>query len=99
MGYAHKSSDGLSDVTVVDTGQALECRECHLHGEYEPEFYTDVSNFFEHLDQHQMAGDQVPWYTRPRIYRDWSNGEFASWDHTRVEQMLPYAQQFGQEGG
>jgi len=107
VSYARKTSgdgDGPpSDVYIINNGSSLECVNCCLVGEYEPTFFVDLALFFRHLDEHTRAGDKIPWYTRPTVYRDWSDGAFSHWDQTRVEDMLPYARAFtygqsGQEG-
>lgn len=88
MSYARIG--GGSDVYVIARGTGIECVGCLLHGEYQPEVFTDLAQVFQHLDEHEAKGEKVPDYTRPALYRDWSNGLFTGWDTTKVEAMLPY---------
>lgn len=88
MSYCRFGWDN-SDVYIFQHVQAgLECCGCHLDPKKWD--YTDVAEFLAHLDRHKDVGHVVPKGVRRSIVEDWSNGEFADWDDTAVEDMAPY---------
>lgn len=96
MSYA-RFLGGSAVYIYESTAGCLECCGCSIAGLEGTWQYKDVAAFFDHLDEHEARGEYVPSNVRPDIYRDWSNGEYARWDQTRVEDMQKYAH-YGQGG-
>lgn len=91
MSYCRFGWDGSNVYIFENVNGSLECCGCSLddyrHGQWN---WTDIAEFFAHLNEHIARGDTVPPTVIGEITEDWKAGRFAEWDTTDPQDMEPY---------